>query len=73
MFVTILQTLMHWMDILMLDIFVNAETVGYYHPAVRTAGLLQALLLSFLSIYSPMFSQFYKEKNKEKMLNIYKW
>ena len=72
MFVTILQTLMHWMDILMLGYYVNAETVGYYHPAVRTAGLLQALLLSFLSIYSPIFSQFYKEKNKEKMSNIYK-
>ena len=50
MFVSILQTLMHWMDILMIGYFLDAEAVGYYQPAVRTAGLLQALLLSFLSI-----------------------
>ena len=54
MFVTMLQTLMHWMDILMLGYFVDASTVGLYHPAARTAGLLQALLLSFLSIYAPV-------------------
>ena len=57
MFVTILQTLMHWMDILMLGYFTDPITVGLYHPAARTAGLLQALLLSFLSIYAPLVSQ----------------
>ena len=45
MFVTILQTFMHWMDILMLGYFTDATTVGLYHPAARTAGLLQACLL----------------------------
>ena len=58
MFVTILQTLMHWMDILMLGYFTNPLTVGLYHPAARTAGLLQALLLSFLSIYAPLAAQY---------------
>ena len=72
MFVSILQTLMHWMDILMIGYFLDAEAVGYYQPAVRTAGLLQALLLSFLSIYTPMISQFFKEQNIEKMSKIYK-
>ena len=48
MFVIILQTFMHWMDILMLGFYTDASTVGLYHPAARTAGLLQALLLSFL-------------------------
>ena len=72
MFVSILQTLMHWMDILMIGYFIDAEAVGYYQPAVRTAGLLQAILLSFLSIYTPMISQFFKEQNFEKMSKIYK-
>ena len=72
MFVTILQTFMHWMDILMLGYFTDATTVGLYHPAARTAGLLQALLLSFLSIYAPMMAQFYSEGDRNKMVDTYK-
>ena len=71
MFVTILQTLMHWMDILMLGYFTNPLTVGLYHPAARTAGLLQALLLSFLSIYAPLAAQFYSQGDKVKLSNTY--
>ncbi|MEC9474288.1 MAG: flippase [Candidatus Neomarinimicrobiota bacterium] len=72
MFVIILQTFMHWMDILMLGYFTNASTVGLYHPAARTAGLLQALLISFISIYAPMISKFHSEKNILKMNQTYK-
>jgi len=72
MFVTILQTFMHWMDILMLGYFTDATTVGLYHPAARTAGLLQALLLSFISIYTPMASQFHAEGEREKLADTYK-
>jgi len=72
MFVTILQTFMHWMDILMLGYFTDATTVGLYHPAARTAGLLQALLLSFISIYAPMMAQFHREGDRKKMGDTYK-
>ena len=72
MFVTILLTLMHWMDILMLGAFTNASTVGLYHPAARTAGLLQALLTSFLSIYSPMIAQFHAKSDQKNMSGSYK-
>ena len=72
MFVTILQTFMHWMDILMLGYFTDATTVGLYHPAARTAGLLQALLLSFISIYAPMMAQFHREGDRIKMDDTYK-
>ncbi|MBN4080979.1 flippase [Caldithrix abyssi] len=72
MFVTILQTFMHWMDILMLGYYTDAITVGLYHPAARTAGLLQALLLSFISIYAPMMAQFHGEGDRRKMENTYK-
>ena len=33
--------------------FTNSTTVGLYHPAARTAGLLQSLLMSFIGIYAP--------------------
>ena len=57
-------------DILKRSYFIT-EAVEYYQPAVRTAGLLQALLLSFLSIYTPMISQFLRAKI-QKMSKIYK-
>ncbi len=72
MFVTVLQTLMHWMDILMLGYFTDSTIVGLYHPAVRTAGLLQALLLSLASIYSPLLSQMHSKGETEKMSDLYK-
>ena len=72
MFVIILQTLMHWMDILMLGFFTDSTTVGLYHPAARTAGLLQSLLMSFIGIYAPLVSQFHSENNFSKMSEIYK-
>ncbi|MDP6571050.1 MAG: flippase [Candidatus Marinimicrobia bacterium] len=71
MFVAILQTFMHWMDILMLGYFTNPETVGLYHPAVRTAGLLQALLLSFISIFTPLMSNLHHKKDLKKMAGLY--
>jgi len=63
---------MHWMDILMLGYFTDATTVGLYHPAARTAGLLQALLLSFISIYAPMMAQFHGAGDRAKMDHTYK-
>jgi O-antigen/teichoic acid export membrane protein len=72
MLVSILQVLMHWMDILMLGYFTDASTVGLYHPAARTAGLLQALLLSFMSIYAPMISEMHSKQNFEEIERIYK-
>tara|TARA_B100001250_G_scaffold235506_1_gene202302 strand:- start:1621 stop:3129 length:1509 start_codon:yes stop_codon:yes gene_type:complete len=72
MLVSILQVLMHWMDILMLGYFTDTTTVGLYHPAARTAGLLQALLLSFLSIYAPTISELDSKKQYIEMEKIYK-
>lgn len=72
MFVTILQTFMHWMDILMLGYFTDAGTVGLYHPAARTAGLLQALLFSFISIYAPMIAQLHGQNKQAEMSKLFK-
>lgn len=72
MFVTILQTFMHWMDILMLGYFTDTSTVGLYHPAARTAGLLQVLLFSFLSIYAPILSQLHSKGEVNEMSRLCK-
>ena len=64
--------LMHWMDIIMLGYFTNSTMAGLYHPAARTAGLLQAILLSFMSIYTPIMSQLHGQGNILEMSNLYK-
>jgi O-antigen/teichoic acid export membrane protein len=72
MFTMILGSLLHWMDIMMLGYFTNVETVGLYHPAVRTAGLQQSILIAFTGIFAPMFSKYFTQNNFIGMQHIYK-
>ena len=72
MFTMILGSLLHWMDILMLGYFTSTETVGLYHPAVRTAGLQQSILIAFAGIFAPMFSKYFAQDNFTGMHYIYK-
>ncbi len=72
MFTMILGSLLHWMDIMMLGYFTNVETVGLYHPAVRTAGLQQSILIAFTGIFAPMFSKYFTQNNFIAMHHIYK-
>ncbi|MCF6237383.1 MAG: flippase [Candidatus Marinimicrobia bacterium] len=72
MFIGILQTVMHWMDILMLGHYTNAIQVGLYHPAVRTAGLMQAVILSLMSIYTPLAAQLFGQKDEVGLTRLFK-
>nr|MBC8323991.1 flippase [Candidatus Neomarinimicrobiota bacterium] len=72
MFVTILGTFMHWMDIIMLGYFTDTATVGLYHPAARTAGLLRTVLLAFMGIFAPMMSEYHRKGDIGEMGNLYK-
>jgi len=72
MFVTILGTLMHWMDIMMLGYFTDATTVGLYHPATRTAGLLRTVLVAFMGIFAPMMAEYQRKGHLEEMNRLYK-
>lgn len=71
MFTMVLGSLLHWMDVLMLGYFLNAETVGLYHPAARTAGFQQSILIAFAGIFAPMFSRYYAQKDFIGMKHIY--
>ncbi len=72
MFTMVLGSLLHWMDVLMLGYFLDAETVGLYHPAARTAGLQQSILIAFTGIFAPMFSRYYAQNDLGGMNHIYK-
>lgn len=71
MFVTVIGTIMHWTDIMMLGYFTDSKTVGLYHPAARTAGLLQAILMSFGSIFSPLLSQLFTQGRQKEMKELF--
>ncbi len=72
MFVTILGTFLHWMDIIMLGYFTDTTTVGLYHPAARTAGLLRTVLLAFMGIFAPMMSEYHRQGYIGEMGKLYK-
>ena len=56
MLVALMGMVSHWLDILMLGWYAGAETVGFYQPAVRTAGLMRSVFLAFAGIAAPIFA-----------------
>ena len=71
MFVSAIGIIMHWTDIIMLGVLKDAKDVGLYHPVERTAGLIRMILFAFASIFAPLFSQYFHEKNQTKMLEVF--
>ena len=71
MFVTIIGTAMHWMDIYMLGFFFDNTTVGMYHPPARTAGLMRMILIAFMGIFSPILSELFSKNDNQGMKNLY--
>ena len=54
--VSLFSMFSHWIDIMMLGLLTDPRTVGLYHPAARTAGLLRAVFLAFSGIAAPMIA-----------------
>ena len=71
MFVTIIGTAMHWMDIYMLGFFFDSTTVGMYHPPARTAGLMRMILIAFMGIFSPILSELNSNNDRKGMVSLY--
>ena len=72
MFISILGIVLHWTDILMLGYFTNPKTVGLYHPAARTAGIIRMVLMSFMGIYGPLMAEMYAKKQNLEMNHLFK-
>ena len=71
LFVSIIGTFMHWMDVMMLGYFTDTSTVGLYYPAARTAGLLRTIFLAFISIFAPMISELFAQEKQNEMNSLY--
>jgi len=72
MFISILGTILHWTDVIMLGYFTDPTTVGLYHPAARTAGIIRIVLLSFAGIYGPLMAEMFVKKQTSEMNHLYK-
>lgn len=72
MLVSVLAMLGHWLDILMLGMMTDPVTVGLYHPAARTAGLLRAVLLAFSGIVAPKLAALHAKQEYGEMQAIYR-
>ena len=56
----------------MLAYFTDPVTVGLYHPAARTAGVIRMVLLSFSGIYGPIMAEMFAKKLQKEMENVFK-
>jgi len=72
MFMSILGTVLHWTDVIMLGYFTDPVTVGLYHPAARTAGIVRIVLLSFVGIYGPLMAEMYAKRQNVEMNHLFK-
>ena len=72
MLIAVLGTVLHWTDIIMLGYFLDSKSVGIYHPAARTAGILRIVLTSFAGIYGPIMAEMYFKNQQDKMNHLFK-
>ncbi|MEI6848077.1 MAG: flippase [Chlorobiaceae bacterium] len=70
--VSLLSMMTHWLDIIMLGMLTDVATVGIYHPAARTAGLIRSVLLAFSGIAAPMIAELHAGSQNEEIGRIYR-
>lgn len=69
--VSLFSMLSHWIDIVMLGLLSDSATVGLYHPAARTAGLLRSVLLAFGGIAAPMIAAAHARGDRGEVRSLY--
>ncbi|NTW83669.1 MAG: oligosaccharide flippase family protein [Chlorobiaceae bacterium] len=72
MFISLLSMIMHWLDIVMLGAFTDTATVGLYHPAARTAGIVRSVFLAFSGIAAPMIAELHSAKKYIEIARIFR-
>ncbi len=70
--VSLLGMTTHWLDIVMLGMFTDTATVGMYHPAARTAGIIRSVFLAFSGIAAPMLAELHAGTDAREMERIFR-
>ena len=68
----IMSTVVYLSDIFMLGIFTADETVGLYHPAVRTAGMMGMFVAGIVGISGPVISNLHTQGDLGGIIRIIK-
>ncbi|TCD47753.1 polysaccharide biosynthesis C-terminal domain-containing protein [Chlorobium sp. N1] len=72
MLVSLFSMTSHWLDVVMLGMLTDPATVGLYHPAARTAGLVRAVLPAFAGMAAPLFAELHAAGRMEELGRIYR-
>jgi O-antigen/teichoic acid export membrane protein len=70
--VSLLSMTAHWLDIVMLGMLTDPGTVGLYHPAARTAGLIRAVLPAFAGMAAPIFAELHAAGSRVELESMYR-
>ncbi|NTU97231.1 MAG: polysaccharide biosynthesis protein [Chlorobiaceae bacterium] len=70
--VSLLGMTAHWLDIVMLGMFTDTATVGMYHPAARTAGIIRSVFIAFSGIAAPMIAELHAGRETREIERIYR-
>lgn len=70
--IMLMLALIQWTDVMLVGHFRTSYEVGIYNAAVKTALLLNTILLSFSHIFSPIISELYEKSEMEKLGHLFK-
>ncbi|NTW11058.1 MAG: polysaccharide biosynthesis protein [Chlorobiaceae bacterium] len=70
--VSLLGMTTHWLDIVMLGMFTDTATVGMYHPAARTAGIIRSVFIAFSGIAAPMIAELHAGSESGEIERIFR-
>ncbi|MBC8182080.1 flippase [candidate division KSB1 bacterium] len=72
MFVSVLNLIIMWTDVLMLGYFKTSADVGVYSAALRTAFFLNFIYISFSHLFAPRISDLYNKKRHDELASLFK-
>ncbi len=72
MFVSVLNLVIMWTDVLMLGYFKTSADVGIYSAALRTAFFLNFIYLSFSHLFAPRISDLYNRDRHAELESLFK-
>ena len=72
MFVSVLNLIIMWTDVVMLGYFKTSADVGVYNVALRTAYFLNFIYISFSHLFAPRISDLYNRNRHEELESLFK-
>ena len=72
LFVSVLNLIIMWTDVLMLGYFKTSADVGIYNTALRIAFFLNFIYISFTQLFAPRIADLYNRNRKKELESLFK-